>query len=165
MKDNQKLVARITTPKGDGPFLLYRSLVYNASQLLQQFDASLWPTVEPPSDGDLSNLSGPTVLYKGTYYAVELTPEAKAALNMPIDEFARAFGRFVAGREFDRIQERIHEWERQNEDGPLPGTAACTSCGSREPATQLMRLWTGERIVREYWHPECLEKAREEALK
>ena len=75
-------------------------------------------------------------------------------------ELARALGRLEADRDFRRIQ----EWQRQNEDGPLPDTTACASCGSQEPATQLMRLWTGEKIVRQYWHSKCFEEATDAAL-
>ncbi|MGL3109399.1 hypothetical protein [Bradyrhizobium sp. BR 1432] len=99
----KKLTGRIVPPKGDGPFLLYRSLVYPVDP--SQFDASRWPAIEPPP-AELSELRSPTVLYKGTYYAVELTPEAMAAMNEPWLELARAIGRAEALDEFNRQRER-----------------------------------------------------------
>lgn len=95
----KKLTGRIVPPKGDGPFLLYRSLVYDVD--LFQFNASRWPAMEPPP-AELSELRGPTVLFKGTCYAVELTPEAMAALKEPWLELARAIGRAQADKEFNR---------------------------------------------------------------
>jgi hypothetical protein len=99
----KKLTGRIVPPKGDGPFLLYRSLLYDVD--LSQFDASRWPAIQPPP-AELSELRGPTVLYKGTQYAVELTPEAMAALDEPWHELARTLGRAMAHKEFDRQRER-----------------------------------------------------------
>jgi hypothetical protein len=99
----QKLTGRVVPPKGDGPFLIYRSLVSDVDP--SQFDASRWPVIEP-MPAELSELRGPTVLFKGTYYAVELTPDAMAALDEPWLELARAFGRARADRDFDLQRER-----------------------------------------------------------
>jgi hypothetical protein len=99
----KKLAGRIVPPKGDGPFLLYRSMVYDVD--LSQFDASRWSAIEPPP-AELSELRGPTVLHNGTYYAVELTPEAMAALDEPFLNLAGALGRAMADRDFDRQMER-----------------------------------------------------------
>jgi hypothetical protein len=61
-------------------------------------------------------------------------------------------------------QRQIQEWQRQHEDEPAPETTACIGCERQKPATELKRLWTGKKIVREYWHQECYEKAIEAAL-
>ena len=98
----QKLTGRIVPPKGDGPFLIYRSLVSDVDP--SQFDASRWPAIEPPTE--LSELRGSTVFYRGTYYTVELTPEAMAALDEPWLEAARALGRAMADWDFNRERER-----------------------------------------------------------
>jgi hypothetical protein len=75
------------------------------------------------------------------------------------NELARVLGRSLADHDF----EKMLEWQRQHEDEPAPKTTACEGCGRKKPATELKRGWTGEKIVRQYWHQECLDQAMEAA--
>jgi hypothetical protein len=93
-----------------------------------------------------------------------LPPDDPRSLDHPSHkekwiELARALGRDMADHDFKRMQ----EWQRQHNDEPAPDTTACASCGLQEPATELMRLWTGEKIVRQYWHVKCFKEASEKA--
>jgi hypothetical protein len=102
-KKKKPLTGRCVPPSGDGPFLIYKSLITVLEP--SQFDAARWPVVEftePPADVSELRKHEPVVLFKGTYYAVELTPEAKAALDEPWLEMARVLGRLAANKEFDR---------------------------------------------------------------
>jgi hypothetical protein len=88
----------IRPPGEPGAWLRYRGLW---SPVQQEFDEERWPVIVAPTE----NEKDPLVFYEGKFYKVELTVEAKAALNEPWLELARSLGRAEAKKEIAFMEE------------------------------------------------------------